>query len=365
MAPDVRPVERVFIGDPDVSEAVYRLLKAAREGRIAQEEVRVAGLKGRPVSWLRLRVRPLRSGSSDGMTLWIVADVTRDRERQENIFQELQHAIDYLDHAPAGFFSVDAEGSIVLSQCDAGGLARPRPGAGRLRRVEARRHRFRQRRGAAHHARCRARRSEDRSLRHRLQDPRRTLGAGAAVPQGRVRRRRRARAPRARWCSIARAARRPIRSAPPKCASCASSSRRRWRSPRWTRPGSISRTNALFARLFQSSLKGDSERSILSVVAERDRAALEAAIRQRRRRAERHRRRSTPRWPAATSAGRASMSRRSRTTSATRKPPSSTRSKPPTSACWRTRSTSAPEWNRSASSPAASRTTSTTCCPPS
>ena len=30
----VRPVERVFIGDPDVSEAVYRMLKAAREGRL-------------------------------------------------------------------------------------------------------------------------------------------------------------------------------------------------------------------------------------------------------------------------------------------------------------------------------------------
>src|SRR5262245_51423124 len=30
-ANDVRPVERVFVGDPDVSEAVYRLSKAARE----------------------------------------------------------------------------------------------------------------------------------------------------------------------------------------------------------------------------------------------------------------------------------------------------------------------------------------------
>src|SRR5215471_1975623 len=30
---DVRPVERVFIGNPDVSEAVFRLLKAAREGK--------------------------------------------------------------------------------------------------------------------------------------------------------------------------------------------------------------------------------------------------------------------------------------------------------------------------------------------
>jgi two-component system cell cycle sensor histidine kinase/response regulator CckA len=110
---DARPVERVFIGDPDVSEAVYRLLKAAREGRKAQEEVRVTGLKGRPVTWLRLRVRSLGDPRTAGkLTLWNVIDVTRDRERQENIFQELQHAIDYLDHAPAGFFSVDGSGNI-------------------------------------------------------------------------------------------------------------------------------------------------------------------------------------------------------------------------------------------------------------
>jgi two-component system cell cycle sensor histidine kinase/response regulator CckA len=62
---DVRPVERVFIGDAEVSEAVYRLLKAAREGGRLQEEVRVAGLKGRPARWLRLKVRPLGGGKRD------------------------------------------------------------------------------------------------------------------------------------------------------------------------------------------------------------------------------------------------------------------------------------------------------------
>jgi two-component system cell cycle sensor histidine kinase/response regulator CckA len=111
---DVRPVERVFIGDPDVSESVYRLLKAAREGRRLQEEVRVADGKGGGGRWLRLRVRPFGPGKRDArFTVWSIADVTRERERQENIFQELQHAIDYLDHAPAGFFSVDAAGGIV------------------------------------------------------------------------------------------------------------------------------------------------------------------------------------------------------------------------------------------------------------
>jgi two-component system, cell cycle sensor histidine kinase and response regulator CckA len=113
-ATDLRAVERVFIGDADASEAVYRLLKAAREGKRLQEEVRVAGSGGRPPRWLRLRIRPLGIGKGGArLTVWSLTDVTRERERQENVFQGLQHAIDYLDHAPAGFFSVDAAGEIV------------------------------------------------------------------------------------------------------------------------------------------------------------------------------------------------------------------------------------------------------------
>src|SRR5271154_5190607 len=102
-----------LIDAADASEAIYRLLKASREGKRLQEEVRVAGIKGRPARWLRLRVRPLGERGRNRLTVWALADVTRERERQENVFQELQHAIDYLDHAPAGFFSVDDKGEIV------------------------------------------------------------------------------------------------------------------------------------------------------------------------------------------------------------------------------------------------------------
>jgi two-component system cell cycle sensor histidine kinase/response regulator CckA len=111
----VRPVERAFVGDPDVSEAVYRLLRAARDRRRHQEEVRIPALApGQPARWLRLRVRPLaEQGPDSRKTAWTVADVTRDRERQENVFQELQQAIDYLDHAPAGFFSADGTGAVA------------------------------------------------------------------------------------------------------------------------------------------------------------------------------------------------------------------------------------------------------------
>jgi two-component system cell cycle sensor histidine kinase/response regulator CckA len=113
-ASEMRPVERVFIGDADASEAIYRLLKAAREGKRLQEEVRVAAMKGRPARWLRMRVRPLGDrGRERRFTVWSLSDVSRERERQENVFQELQHAVDYLDHAPAGFFSVDAKGDVV------------------------------------------------------------------------------------------------------------------------------------------------------------------------------------------------------------------------------------------------------------
>ncbi len=59
---DARPVERVFIGDADASEAIYRLLKAAREGKCSQEEVRIAAAQGRPAHWLRMKVRPLGIG---------------------------------------------------------------------------------------------------------------------------------------------------------------------------------------------------------------------------------------------------------------------------------------------------------------
>ncbi len=114
-ARDVRPVERLFTGAPDVSEAIYRLAQAAREARNGHEEIRLSpaldGLK--EFGWYRVRVRPVPRPNGRSATLWSVADVTHERERQENVFQELQHAIDYLDHAPAGFLSVDPAGTIV------------------------------------------------------------------------------------------------------------------------------------------------------------------------------------------------------------------------------------------------------------
>ena len=62
-AADLRVVERLFSGAPEVSEAIYRLAQAAREGKRGVEELRMSPpLTGdAAVGWYRIRVRPLDS----------------------------------------------------------------------------------------------------------------------------------------------------------------------------------------------------------------------------------------------------------------------------------------------------------------
>ncbi len=138
---DIRVVERVFSSDPDAADAIFRLSQAMREGRKVQEEIRMPYPLGRvegTARWYRVSVRPLQSSgerSGKQMSIWQLADITRDRAEQENSFQELQRVINFLDHAPAGFFSSDSKGRIVylnatladwlgydLAQFDAGDL---------------------------------------------------------------------------------------------------------------------------------------------------------------------------------------------------------------------------------------------------
>lgn len=113
-------ITRLFAGLPEISESVYRLSRAARDGRAAVEDLRIigglgtaSGVVGKPY-WYRVGVRPLPQvdGTQRPLIQWSVEDISRDKESQENAFLELQRAIDYLDHAPAGFFSADAEGRV-------------------------------------------------------------------------------------------------------------------------------------------------------------------------------------------------------------------------------------------------------------
>lgn len=109
-----RTLEQLLSREGEASEAIYRLANAARDGREAQEEFRLSRRLsgGAGAGWYRVVVRPMDSGGRS-LNVWQVADISDERAEQEGFFQELQNAIDYLDHAPVGFFSSARDGSIV------------------------------------------------------------------------------------------------------------------------------------------------------------------------------------------------------------------------------------------------------------
>ena len=112
---NVRPIERVFGRDSAASQAIFRLFNAARTGRKLHEDLYfVPARGGGEARWIRLGVQPLagrRRGSR--LAVWTVNDVTGAHAHQESTFQQLQRALDCVDHAPAGFFSANAGGEIV------------------------------------------------------------------------------------------------------------------------------------------------------------------------------------------------------------------------------------------------------------
>lgn len=119
-AADVQSIEAILSRHRESAEAVYRLTNAMRNGREGQEEFRMtqplggAQDNGGPVHWYRLRGRPIASSQDDTKLMaWQLSDISHERTEQELVFKELQNAINYLDHAPVGFFSAGRAGEIV------------------------------------------------------------------------------------------------------------------------------------------------------------------------------------------------------------------------------------------------------------
>jgi two-component system cell cycle sensor histidine kinase/response regulator CckA len=116
---NLRSVERAFAGNAEAAEAIYRITQRLRQGVGSQEEVRVPAPINNPGDdavgprWYRIKGRPLPRPRGRALSAWIVGDISQERARQETVFRELQHAIDYLDHAPAGFLSAEPDGRIV------------------------------------------------------------------------------------------------------------------------------------------------------------------------------------------------------------------------------------------------------------
>ncbi|MCF6322634.1 MAG: ATP-binding protein, partial [Rhizobiaceae bacterium] len=145
-AENVVSVETVFSREPDASEIVYRMANNAKNGEASIEEFRLSsGLKSNEegARWFRLHSRPMTAaGYKKALTVWLASDVTSDRQKQETAFQDLQNAINYLDHAPAGFFSSNQQGALIYVNATLADwlgidLARFQPGSINLRDLVA------------------------------------------------------------------------------------------------------------------------------------------------------------------------------------------------------------------------------------
>ncbi|WFU10732.1 response regulator [Rhizobium sp. CB3090] len=119
-ATEVQSLETLLSRNRESNEALYRLANGLREGKEGSEEFRL--LKplgpgegnGNGAHWYRLKARvlPPEQGRGKALYIWQITDITSERDDQERFFKELQNAIDYLDHAPAGFFSAGRKGEI-------------------------------------------------------------------------------------------------------------------------------------------------------------------------------------------------------------------------------------------------------------
>ena len=118
----MQPPDRAFAGSAYLAEQIFRLSRAAQQGRALREEFRLPPLgeadedPGVRPRWFRISVQPMPAepgaGRKGGLVVWQVDEVTADRERQEAGFEKVQQAIAYLDNAPAGFFTADGDGTI-------------------------------------------------------------------------------------------------------------------------------------------------------------------------------------------------------------------------------------------------------------
>lgn len=120
-AAGIQSLETILSRNREATEAIYRLTNGLHEGKQGHEEFRLlkplatsAASSGSGAHWFRLKARvlPLEDSERNPLYLWQIADITAERDDQERFFKELQNAIDYLDHAPAGFFSAGRKGEI-------------------------------------------------------------------------------------------------------------------------------------------------------------------------------------------------------------------------------------------------------------
>jgi two-component system cell cycle sensor histidine kinase/response regulator CckA len=106
------PLERMLAGRESLADTVFRLAQAARTGFAAEEEIRFAPRPGSIERVYKVVVRPLRGQA--GGAVWLLRDLTVERERVEIAEQGWQRVISFLSATPFGFYSTQSTGEITF-----------------------------------------------------------------------------------------------------------------------------------------------------------------------------------------------------------------------------------------------------------
>ncbi len=113
-------LKAAFGADPEAIARIARVCDTAAAGSSAQTEIRIVGPAGR-VEWRA--VSALALAGHPGHVMLRVEDTTARREMEQVVREEQDKLVDFLDNAPVGFYSVDADGHFIfVNQTFAGWL---------------------------------------------------------------------------------------------------------------------------------------------------------------------------------------------------------------------------------------------------
>lgn len=102
-----------FFGEDNrIDEAINSLRSKARQGRFASVVLTPDSQKSESRKWLLIDAMPLKDW--DHHVHWRIEDVTERADVERRIRQERARVNDFMQNAPVGFFSVDADGSFRL-----------------------------------------------------------------------------------------------------------------------------------------------------------------------------------------------------------------------------------------------------------
>jgi two-component system cell cycle sensor histidine kinase/response regulator CckA len=108
------PLERIAaaLADPDSTADFERLRSRAAAGTRAISALPLRDARGAAAGWFNVSVNPI--AGRPGYSFWNFQDITARHEMEAVIHDERNKLVDFLDNAPIGFYSVDANGRFLF-----------------------------------------------------------------------------------------------------------------------------------------------------------------------------------------------------------------------------------------------------------